>query len=165
MDDKLRKAAVDLALQIAHETVWCALTTVDSSGRPRNRVVHPVWTDEDGRLTGWLTTRRTPIKVAHLAGNPNVSLAYIGKGTDLAYFDCTAEWLESPKDKEACWRAFLSAPEPARYDPALIWPGGPDSETFAALRFTPYRVQAARAEQIGRGEKPLLARFSGGRVA
>lgn len=151
--------AIELAIQVAHETVWCALTTVDAEGRPRNRIVHPVWTVHDGKPVGWLTTRRTPLKVRHLARNNHVSLAYIGAGTDFAYFDCTAEWLETPGEKQACWQAFLEAPEPARYDPASIWPEGAAAETFAALRFQPYRIQAARGEQIGRGERPFLARL------
>ena len=150
---------IKTAMEIAHSTVWCAMTTVDAKGRPRSRVVHPVWTFDGATLTGWLTTRRTPVKTAHLARTPFVSLAYIGAGTDFAYFDCRAEWV-SDAEKVACWQAFLDAPEPARYDPATIWPEGPEAGTFEGLRFTPYRVQAARSEQIGRGEAAGLVRFS-----
>ena len=36
---------------IAHEIVWCTLATVDAAGRPRSRVVHPVWEERpDGGL-------------------------------------------------------------------------------------------------------------------
>ena len=150
---------LELAVAIAHETVWCAMTTVDSQRRPRSRIVHPVWQLAGEQLQGWLTTRRTPLKSAHLAGNPFISLAYIAPTTDFAYFDCRAEWVEDEAGKRQCWEAFLSAPEPARYDPASIWPEGPESETFSALRFTPYRVQAARAAQVGRGEKASLVRL------
>lgn len=152
--------AIKDAIDIAHATVWGVLTTVDAKGRPRNRVVHPVWEFDGERVTGWLTTRRTPLKTRHLAGNPNVSVAYIGAGTDFAYFDCTAEWVADLEGKQACWDAFLAAPEPVRYDPASIWPEGPGAETFAVLRFTPYRIQSARAEQMAKGEQASLVRLS-----
>jgi len=152
-------STINTAMEIAHATVWCAMTTVDAQGRPRSRVVHPVWTFDGSELTGWLTTRRSPVKTAHPARTPFVSLAYIGAGTDFAYFDCKAEWV-TEAEKALCWEAFLEAPEPARYDPATIWPEGPAAGTFEALRFTPYRVQAARAEQIGRGERAGLVRLA-----
>jgi general stress protein 26 len=150
---------IETAVDIAHQTVWGVMTTVDARGRPRNRVVHPVWVWDGGRLTGWLTTRRTPLKVRHLAGNPHVSLAYIGANTDFAYFDCTAEWVEDMAGKQACWDAFVNAEDPVRYDPANIWKDGPGSGTFAVLRFTPYRVQAARASDIAKGIPPGLVRL------
>jgi general stress protein 26 len=158
LSDSVRGFLVE-AIEIAHSTVWCAMTTVDAKGRPRSRIVHPVWVMDDDQPTGWLTTRPTHLKSRHLATNPHVSLAYIAANTDFAYFDCTASWVEDPAGKQACWQAFLDAPEPARYDPATIWPDGPSSETFAVLRFTPYRVQCARAERIGRGEKPHMVRL------
>ena len=87
------RTAIEEAIEIAHNSVWCAMTTVDAKGRPRSRIVHPVWEFDSDGLTGWVTTRRTPVKVAHLAGNPYVSCAYIAANTDFAYFDCTAEWI------------------------------------------------------------------------
>lgn len=153
-------AAIAEAIAIAHAAVWGVLTTVDAKARPRNRVVHPVWEFDGERVTGWLTTRRTPLKTRHLAANPNVSVAYIGAGTDFAYFDCTADWVEDAAGKQACWDAFLSAPEPVRYDPSNIWPEGPAAETFAVLSFSPYRIQSARAEQMAKGEKPSLVRLA-----
>lgn len=154
-----RATVVETAIAIAHSTVWGVMTTVDSRGRPRNRVVHPVWVRKAEQLNGWLTTRKTPLKLHHLAGNPHVSIAYVGAGTDFAYFDCTAEWVDDDKGKQECWQAFLDAPEPVRYDPASIWPGGAGSASFAVLRFTPYRVQAARAADMARGIPPGLVRL------
>ncbi len=153
------KAAIQEAVAIAHATVWGVLTTVDAKARPRNRVVHPVWEFDGERVIGWLTTRRTPLKTRHLAANANVSVAYVSAGTDFAYFDCVAEWVEDAAGKRACWDAFLAAPEPVRYDPASIWPEGPGAGTFAVLRFTPYRIQSARAEQMAKGEQPALVRL------
>ena len=150
---------IEQSVAIAHQVIWGVMTTVDAKGRPRSRIVHPVWRFDGERLTGWLTTRRTPVKTGHLAANPHVSLAYMSATTDFAYFDCTAEWVDDAEGKRACWDAFVNAPEPVRYDPASIWPDGAGSETFAVLRFRPYRVQTAWAEQIGRGEKAGLVRL------
>lgn len=150
---------IEEAIAIAHQVVWGVMTTVDARGRPRSRVVHPVWQFDGERLTGWLTTRQSPVKTRHLAGNPHVSLAYVSATTDFAYFDCTAEWVDDREGKHACWDAFVNAPEPVRYDPASIWPEGPGADTFAVLRFAPYRVQAARAEQVASGKKPALVRL------
>jgi general stress protein 26 len=148
-----QRSLLEDAVEIAHSTVWCVMTTVDARGRPRNRLVHPVWVFANGALTGWLTTRVTPIKVRHLAGNPNVSLAYIASNTDAAFFDCTAQWVEGDAGKQECWNAFLEAPEPVRYDPATIWPAGAGDPNFAVLRFAPYRVQALRAADVAKGYK------------
>ena len=68
------------AVRTAHEVVWGVLTTVDGCGRPRNRVVHPAWELAGGRAVGWVTTRLSPVKVAHLAANPHVGCAYAGAG-------------------------------------------------------------------------------------
>lgn len=56
-----------------HAAVWCNCATIDTRGRPRSRIVHPVW---EG-ATGWITTRRSSPKVKHIAVNTFVSLAYI----------------------------------------------------------------------------------------
>lgn len=154
-----REAIIEEAIDIAHHVIWAVMTTVDAKGRPRSRIVHPVWTFDGERLTGWLTTRPTPVKTRHLAANPHVSLAYMAANTDFAYFDCTARWVTDGDGKQACWDAFVNAPEPVRYDPANIWKDGPGSESFAALKFTPYRIQAARSERIGRGEKAGMVKF------
>lgn len=53
------------------QTIWCTLTTVDARGRPRGRIVHPVWEEP----VGWLATFRNSFKAKHLESNPWVSLA------------------------------------------------------------------------------------------
>src|SRR6478736_4838111 len=83
---------IDDALEVTRRVVWCVLTTVDGTGRPRNRVVHPVWERNDAAVRGWITTRRSPVKDAHLAANRHVGCAYAGADHDVAYFDCTATW-------------------------------------------------------------------------
>src|SRR5688500_10479580 len=79
----------------AHKAIWCSLATVDRQGRPRSRVVHPVW---EG-ATGWLTTRRHSPKSKHLARMPYVSVAYITDLANPAYADCHAEWIDDIAEK------------------------------------------------------------------
>jgi hypothetical protein len=146
------------ALTVARRVVWCALTTVGPDGRPRNRVVHPVWEsvggpDGDGGVRGWVTTRRSPLKTAHLAANPHVGCAYSGADHDVAYFDCTAKWADRAERHHA-WEVCRSLPDPAGFDPATIWPDGPDSPGAEVLRLDPYRVQVGLAADLATGAPP-----------
>ena len=48
------------------------------------------------------------------------------------------------------------------YDPATIFPGGPDDPGFAPLALEPWRVSAASAASIAAGEPRLVwARLAG----
>src|SRR5215831_6608294 len=121
-----RSSVLDDAVTVARRVVWCAFTTVAPDGRPRNRVMHPVWERIGGGLRGWVTTRRSTVKTAHLAANPHVACAYTGAEHDVAYFDCTATWADRDERHHA-WELFRALPAPAGFDPATIWPDGPDS--------------------------------------
>ncbi len=145
------------ALEVTRRVVWCVLTTVDGSGRPRNRVVHPVWEQTDDGVRGWVTTHRSPVKVAHLAVNRHVACAYAGAEHDVSYFDCTATWAER-EERHHAWEQFRSLPGPAGFDPATIWPDGPDSPGAEALRLDPYRVQVGLAADLAAGEPPRVWR-------
>ena len=37
-------------VEMAHRIVWCTAATVDSQGRPRSRILHPVWRWDGERL-------------------------------------------------------------------------------------------------------------------
>ena len=62
---------VEEFIAVAHRIVWCTVATVDRHNRPRSRILHPIWTrppaPADDAITGWITTRPTPLKVAHLS--------------------------------------------------------------------------------------------------
>ena len=51
---------------IAHRIVWCTVATVAVDGRPRTRILHPIWEWDGTDLVGWIATGPTPLKVAHL---------------------------------------------------------------------------------------------------
>lgn len=50
-------------IQRVHTMGWCNVATVDSRGRPRSRLLHPIW---EG-ITGWIATHRNSHKSKHLA--------------------------------------------------------------------------------------------------
>jgi hypothetical protein len=125
-------------IERVHRLVWCNVATVDRRGRPRSRILHPIW---EG-ATGWVATRRPTLKAQHLARNPFVSLAYV---TDLAkpvYVDCQASWEESLTEKQRIWALLLAAPPPLGYDPAPLF-GSPDRDDFGLLKLTPWRIELA----------------------
>jgi hypothetical protein len=146
------------ALTVAHQVVWSMVTTVDAGGRPRARVLHPVWERVGERPVGWILSRPTPVKTRHLAGNPHVSCSYLGVAHDVAYFDCTAGWVDDRDERRRVWSWVAALPPPVGYDPATIFPEGPGSTGMRLLRLVPYRVQVGLAADLARGEGPRLWR-------
>jgi general stress protein 26 len=116
--------------------VWCNVATVDRQGRPRSRILHPVW---EGPLA-WIGTRRHSLKTKHLDRNPYVSLAYIADVAKPVYADCRAEWIDDLAEKRRVWDVIKSAPPPVGYDPAPIF-GSFDDPRFGLLRLTPWRIE------------------------
>jgi hypothetical protein len=141
-------------LAIAHRIVWCTLATVDRHNRPRSRIVHPVWEIRDGALHGLVGTRPTPLKLGHLAHAPHVSCTYWDPAHDVAIAECEARWLHDD-DHEDAWERIAGAPAPAGYDPATIWPDGPTSPDFAVIALEPWRISAAGAAGLARGERAV----------
>jgi hypothetical protein len=146
----------DEAVAVAHAVVWSTVTTVDGSGRPRARILHPVWVIGGHGVDGWVITRRTPVKVRHLATNPHLSCGYLAVDHDVAFFDCTASWSETPQGQRRAWDAFASAAPPVGYDPATIFPDGPATAGLAVLHLRPYRIQVARGHVLARGGRPSV---------
>jgi general stress protein 26 len=125
-------------IQRTHSIVWCSVATIDGKGRPRSRILHPIWE----RSTGWIATSRNSLKAKHLARNPHVSLAYVADITKPVYVDCTAEWVDDQAVKQRVWDPYKQAPPPLGYDPAPFW-GSPDSPNFGLLKLTPWRIDLA----------------------
>jgi len=143
---------VDQFIDIAHRVVWCTMATVDRRGRPRSRVVHPVWRRVGDGLDGWVTVRRTPLKVAHLGHCPFVSCSYWDPRHDVAVAECRADWVEDPGEMAAAWEICRTTPAPAGFDPAAIWPHGPSSPGAGVLHLRPWRLRAGTAQQVAAGE-------------
>lgn len=121
----------------AHSMVWANLTTLDRQGRPRSRVIHPIWDGE----TGWIGTLRSTPKVRQIERNPHVSVAYVADVMKPVYADCIARWVDDPAERQRIWDLFKSTPEPLGYDPAGGAFGTNDLADFGLIQLTPYRVE------------------------
>ena len=127
---------------MAHRIVWCVAATADADGRPRTRVLHPIWEWNDGTLTGWIATSPQSPKAADLSATPHLSLTYWAPNHDTCTADCDAAFDTEPADRAAGWERFASGPSPVGYDPSII-PGwtSPDAAEFGILRLTPHRLR------------------------
>ena len=147
----------DAFVTIAHRIVWCTVATVDRRGRPRSRILHPYWERTGDRLVGWITTRPTPLALAHLEHSPYVSCSYWDATHDAAVAECEAEWVEDLEEKTHAWERFRAAPEPLGHDPYSIWPDGPATPDAGVLRLQPWRLRVATMETL-LGRAPVLRR-------
>jgi hypothetical protein len=142
---------------IAHRIVWATVATVDTSGQPRTRILHPVWEWDGERLTGWIATGPTSPKARDLAHESRVSLTYWDATHDVATADCDTAWETDVADKRAGWQRFVDAPEPVGYDPSIIpaW-DSPDSESFGVLRLEPHRLRVLPGSLLLTGTGEVL---------
>lgn len=117
--------------------VWCTVATVDRKGRPRTRILHPIWEGS----TGWIATGRHTLKTKHLEKNPYVSCAYWDQQHQQIYVDCVAEWVDDKAEKDRIWELYKGTPPPLGYDPGMIWREGKDDPTYGLLKLTPWRIE------------------------
>ncbi len=129
-------------VEMAHRIVWCTAATVDAHGRPRSRVLHPIWEWDGARLVGWVGTSPTPAKRSHLAAHPYMSVNYWEPSHDTCVAECRAELVFDDATRIRVWELFRAGPPPVGYDPAIVpgW-GSPTSDTFAVLRLEPWLLR------------------------
>ncbi|WP_232376358.1 pyridoxamine 5'-phosphate oxidase family protein [Amycolatopsis aidingensis] len=146
--------------EMANRMVYCTMATVDRAGRPRSRMVHALWEWDGTELTGWVGSMVTPLKRAHLAGNPYVSCNYWdgAEAYDTCVAECRAELLLDEASKRECWERFRSTPEPLGYDPGAIgipeWTEqGPAAPAWGAIRLTPWFLRVFPGEFAKSGGK------------
>jgi hypothetical protein len=148
---------------MAHQIVWASVATVDPDGRPRTRILHPIWEWDGTDLIGWIATVPTPVKRSHLDAHPEMSVSYWAPSHDTCSADCTVRWHTDDDTRKAVWDKFLHGPEPVGYDPRIIpmWSGGPTNEQFAVLRLAPYRLRVMAGTVMTKGEgEPMVWRRS-----
>lgn len=132
-------------LAFTSEIVWCTVTTVDPQGRPRSRVLHPIFEVRDGLPFGWVMTGQTPVKTAHLTANPHVACSYWSPAQHTVAIDCVASWVDDLPTKRQVWDLFATTPPPLGYDPdAFGVLGGPENPLFTPLKLDPWRVAILR---------------------
>lgn len=133
--------------EITERIVWCTVATVDTQGRPRSRMLHPIWVGS----TGWIATGRHSHKAKHLTANPYVSLTYWDPKHEQTMIDCKAEWQDDPDTKAWLWNLLKTTPEPVGYDPGLFWPSFEDAN-FGALKLTPWRLEVWSLAAMAQGK-------------
>jgi hypothetical protein len=98
---------------------------------------------------GWLATFRTPVKVAHLAGNPHTTLSYWNPRQNAVHVDGVASWEDAADTRHHVWDLYRHGSPPGLgYEPRNFWRGGPDDPTFGVLRIDPWRVQIIRGRDL-----------------
>lgn len=144
-------------VDMAHRIVWCVASTTDAAGRPRTRVLHPIWEWDGQALTGWILTSPRSPKASDLERTAALSLTYWSPSHDTCTADCATAWENAPEQRAAGWKRFAEGPEPVGYDPSIIpdWKT-PDSEEFGVLRLEPYRLQLMPGTVMTAGQGDLL---------
>ncbi|SEL94933.1 pyridoxamine 5'-phosphate oxidase family protein [Rhodococcus maanshanensis] len=128
--------------------VYSTMVTVDSKGRPRTRVLIPVWEVVDGRPLGWLATYRTPVKAAHLRGNPHTNFSYWAPGNNSVAIDTVADWVDDGATKRKVWDLYRrTSPRGAGYDLGNFW-RSPEDPELHVLRLDPWRIQVIRGRDL-----------------
>ena len=145
-------------VEMAHAIVWSSVATVDAQGRPRTRILHPIWEWDGEHLTGWIATGPTPLKRAHLQAHPDVSISYWMPTHDTCSAECATEWILDDDARTEVWNRFLHGPAPVGYDPAIVppWKDGPTSPAFAALQLTPWRLRVMPGTVMLQGAGEVL---------
>ncbi len=129
------------------KTVWCTFATVDRKGRPRSRILHPIW---DGS-TGWVLTGRDSLKSKHIANNPFVSLCYWDRDHKQVYADCEAAWIDDVDVRRKVWDLYKNASPPMGYDPAMFFQSVEDPGT-SALKLAPWRIELFSLTDLASGK-------------
>jgi hypothetical protein len=144
-------------IEMAHRIVWCTGATVDEHGRPRTRVLHPMWEFHGDRLRGWILTSPNSVKARHLSTTPELSLTYWHPSQDTCTADCETAWESSPEERAAGWERFAEGPPPVAYDPSIIpqWPS-PEAPEFGVLRVEPHRLRVMPGTVMTTGTGAVL---------
>ena len=115
---------------------------------PPCRAMTPASTRWDG-IVGWVWTRPTPLKRAHLRQHPFVSCTYWDPQPDLAVAECDARWEVDPTERERVWNLVPVRAPAARLGSGDDLPGRscrPEGRPAAARS-----VAAVLVEGRGRG--------------
>jgi general stress protein 26 len=102
-----RAALVAAAREIMAAQTYCALITLDDTGRPQVRTMNPFPPDDD--MVVWMATNTRSRKVQQIRKDPRVTLYYSNHGTAIGYValsgraELTEEMAEIQKRKRAYW--------------------------------------------------------------
>ena len=144
-------------VEMAHRIVWATVATVDRTGSPRTRILHPIWELDGSELRGWVATGPDSPKAQHLANESRVSITYWDPSQDTCTTDCDTSWVAGVEALTEAWNRFADAPDPVGYDPSIV-PGWtePTAPGFGALELRPMSLRVFPGTLLLRGEGELL---------
>jgi len=128
---------------------WASMTTVDERGRPRGRLVHPVWEEP----VGWLATGRNSFKARHLEHHPFVSLGYWDQAHQQIYAECRATWVDDDAERLRLWHLYETKPEGYGLEQFFR---RPDHPAYGLLRLDPWRIELWNVQELFAGTPPTV---------
>jgi general stress protein 26 len=139
----------DTFFSYVRDIKYATMITVDRKNRPRARVLLPVWEVVDGRPVGWLAAYKTPVKAAHLAGNPHTSYSYWNPRQNTVHVDALSAWADDEVSRRHAWELYeRGGPPGVGYDPVHYWRGGPEDPEYHVIRIEPWRIQLVRGSDL-----------------
>jgi general stress protein 26 len=129
-------AIAEAFAQRIRQAVWCNAATIDRQGRPRSRVIHPIW---DGTV-GYVTSAVRTAKLQQIAAVPWISLAYIMEPFRPTYIECAATVQNDRETRHMVWDLFAQTPEPLGGDLSATW-GAVDNPDYVIVRLEPWRIE------------------------
>jgi len=102
-----RAALIAAARETMAAQTYCALITIDDTGRPQVRTMNPFPPDDD--MVVWMATNTRSRKVQQIRKDPRVTLYYSNHGSAIGYValsghaELTEDMAEIQKRKRAYW--------------------------------------------------------------
>ena len=99
-------------------------------------------------LRGWVVTRKSPLKAAHLERTPYVSCTYWDATHDVAIADCHAAWEEDRDEHARVWELYAARARAARLRLPPDLARRARAPGAALLRLDPWRLHVADAMTV-----------------
>ncbi|WP_067548219.1 pyridoxamine 5'-phosphate oxidase family protein [Nocardia crassostreae] len=146
--------------RLTSDIVWCTITTVAPGGRPRSRILHPIWEMDGDRPVGWIFTNPSPVKSRHLSANPLVAFSYWSPAQNVVQGEARTSWVDDAATKKHVWDMFTTTPPPMGYDLTAFGVTSSEDPGFTVLRLDPDRIQLLHGEQLTTGDfTPAVVKF------
>src|SRR5215208_1197287 len=101
----------DEFLERVHGIVQCTAATVDTKGRPRSRIWHPIWEGKTGRIANNPPPSRLGTSPATPTSRSAISTREIhGDPGRPVYVDYRVEWDDTAEGKRRTWEMYVRAP-------------------------------------------------------
>lgn len=115
-----RAQLIEAAREIIGAQTYCALITIDESGRPQVRTMNPFAPDKD--MVVWVATNTRSLKVQQIRRDPRVSLYYANHATATGYVAIhgRAQLVDDMKEILARKRAYWDSAFPGLKNLVLV---------------------------------------------